>query len=374
MFYFNKNLIFNNFFINFTKTFIFYLISFSFIVWIIQAVNYLDFVTDDGHDLIVYFNYTLLNLPKILVKLTPLIFLITIFYVITNYEDNNELNIFWLFGISKFFFVKKIIFFSFCLTLILILLNNTLIPYFQKTARTFIKESSIDFFPSLIKEKKFIDTVEGLTIFIEKNNANIYENIFLKEDKVKSQRIIFAKQGKLINNDYEKLINLYDGKIIEITDENILEFIFKSTSIDLSNYLTKSNTDFKIQEKSTLELFNCYWNFFILNKVKEYFDVNNCNEPAISEIGSEFYKRIIKPLYVLIISLISCFLFLFSKENIFVKKYRFLIFLSGFFVIIISELFNTLSGDSLLILLIMGIIPIIIFITIYGLYYWLLKN
>ena len=374
MFYFNKNLIFNNFFINVTKTLIFLLVAFSLIVWIIQAVNYLDFVTEDGHDLIVYFNYTLLNLPKILVRLTPLIFLITIYHVITTYEDNNELKIFWLFGVKKIFFLKKIIFFSFCLTLILIFLNTSIIPYFQKSARTFIQESNIDFFPSLIKEKKFIDTVENLTIFIEKNNSNFYENIFLKEDKTKSQRIIIAKNGELINENYEKFINLYDGKIIEITDENILEFSFKSTSIDLSEYITKSVIDFKIQEKSTVELFDCYWNFYILKKVDEYFDVNNCNEPAISEIESEFYKRIIKPFYLMVISLISCFLMLISKENIQVKKYRFFIFLSGFFVVILSELFNTVSNGNFLILFIISIFPIIIFMIIYGLYYSLLKN
>jgi len=373
MLHFNKNLIFYNFFINITKSFIFLLLSFSLIVWIIQAVNYLDFITDDGHDLVVYLNYTLLNLPKIIVRLTPLIFLISIYYVITNYEDNNELNIFWLFGIKKIIFLKKIIVFSFYLTLAIIFLNNALIPYFQKTARTFIQESNIDFFPSLIKEKKFIDTVKGLTIFIEKNNSNYYENIFLKEDKVNSQKVIIAKNGELINTNYEKRINLYDGKIIDITDNNILEFSFKSTSIDLSNYLTKSILDFKIQERSTIELFNCYWNFFILKNVEEYFDVNNCNRPAIREIESEFYKRIIKPFYVMIITLICGFLLLISKENILIKRYRFLIFFSGFIIIIISELFNSISSNGSLMFLFMGIFPIIIFISIYLLYCALLR-
>ena len=373
MLHFNKNLIFYNFFINITKSFIFLLLSFSLIVWIIQAVNYLDFITDDGHDLVVYLNYTLLNLPKIIVRLTPLIFLISIYYVITNYEDNNELNIFWLFGIKKIIFLKKIIVFSFYLTLAIIFLNNALIPYFQKTARTFIQESNIDFFPSLIKEKKFIDTVKGLTIFIEKNNSNYYENIFLKEDKVNSQRVIIAKNGELINTNYEKRINLYDGKIIDIADKNILEFSFKSTSIDLSKYLTKSILDFKIQERSTIELFNCYWNFFILKNVEEYFDVNNCNRPAIGEIESEFYKRIIKPFYVMIITLICGFLLLISKENILIKRFRFLIFFSGFIIIIISELFNSVSRSGSLMFLFMGIFPIIIFISIYLLYCTLLR-
>ena len=36
------------------------------IVWTLQAVNYFDFVSEDGHGLKVYFTYTLLNFPKII--------------------------------------------------------------------------------------------------------------------------------------------------------------------------------------------------------------------------------------------------------------------------------------------------------------------
>ena len=41
----------------------------------------------------------------------------------------------------------------------------------------------MDFFPSLMQEKKFIDTVDKLTIFIQnKNSSEEFENIFLKDD------------------------------------------------------------------------------------------------------------------------------------------------------------------------------------------------
>ena len=57
------------------------------IVWIIQAVNYLDFVSEDGHSLKVYFAYTLFSLPKILSNILPFMLTISLFYVIINYED-----------------------------------------------------------------------------------------------------------------------------------------------------------------------------------------------------------------------------------------------------------------------------------------------
>ena len=44
------------------------IISLTLIVWVIQAVNYLDFVSEDGHSFKVYFMYSLLSLPKIFNK------------------------------------------------------------------------------------------------------------------------------------------------------------------------------------------------------------------------------------------------------------------------------------------------------------------
>ena len=74
------------------------------IVWIIQAVNYLDLVSDDGHSLKVYFSYTLFSLPKILSNILPFMFMISLFYVIINYEINNSIIYFIICIIISSFF------------------------------------------------------------------------------------------------------------------------------------------------------------------------------------------------------------------------------------------------------------------------------
>ena len=48
--------------------------------------------------------------------------------------------------------------------------------------RAILKNSSLDFFPSLIKEKQFNDTVEDVTFFVEKKSADgSFENIFIRD-------------------------------------------------------------------------------------------------------------------------------------------------------------------------------------------------
>ena len=112
---FNKNLIFKKLFKDITNFFLLMLGSISLIVWVIQAVNFLDFVTEDGHGLMIYFKYTALNLPKIISRLVPIIFFISLFYILNKYEDNNELKIFWLTGVQRKEFINKIISYSFYL-------------------------------------------------------------------------------------------------------------------------------------------------------------------------------------------------------------------------------------------------------------------
>ena len=162
-----KKLIFRNFISDIASFFLIGAITLTLIVWVIQAVNFLDFVSEDGHSFKVYFLYSLLNFPKIFSKLIIFILFISIFYIISKYEENNEILIFWTNGIKKIDLINNLIKFSFLVIIFQIILNLFIVPSSQDLARSYIRESTIDFFPSLLKSKHFNDTVSNLTIFIE---------------------------------------------------------------------------------------------------------------------------------------------------------------------------------------------------------------
>ena len=153
-----KKLIFRKFIIDAFLSFLILIISFSVIVWVIQAVNYLDFISEDGHGFRVYFLYTLFSFPKIFSKLFLISLFISLFYITIKYENENELQIYWSVGISKINFINKVIKFSILLLIIQIILSSYISPKTQNMGKSFIRMSNIDFFPSLIKEKKFYKT------------------------------------------------------------------------------------------------------------------------------------------------------------------------------------------------------------------------
>ena len=123
----------------------------------------------------------------------------------SRHQKYDQLLIFWTNGISKKKFVSNLIKFALIVTLIQIFIGNLVSPSSQYKARGFLKDSNMDFLPNLINQGKFIDTVSGLTIFInEKVTNNSFRNIFIQEGDLfnlnqNNNQIIFAKEGLLLN-------------------------------------------------------------------------------------------------------------------------------------------------------------------------------
>ena len=154
-------------------------LSITLIIWVIQAVNFLDIVSEDGHSLRVYFAYSILSLPKIFSRILIFIFFISCFYIINKYEENNEILVFWTNGIKKISVINFILKLSILFIIIQLFLSLYLVPLTQNISRIYLKNSNVDFLPSLITEKKFINVFKNLTIFVDNydqkgNINNIY--------------------------------------------------------------------------------------------------------------------------------------------------------------------------------------------------------
>jgi len=351
---FNEKIVFKKFLSDNTNFFFLSALSLSLIVWIIQAVNFLDFISEDGHSFDIYFYFTVLNFPKIFKNILPIIFFISLFYTISKYEENNELKIFWINGVKKIKFSNVLIKYTLLFFLFQLFLTSILSPALQSQARLQLKDSNMDFFPSLMQEKKFIDTVDKLTIFIdEKNSSEEFENIFLKDelDSKKSQ-IIFAKKGFLKEIDGTRKLILFDGKFLNTDEKKTTVFNFSRTEFDLSNYLTKSITHPKVQELNTYFLLKCNYSFYIDKVEQRFYRHKNanilCNKSFVSEINQEMFDRLIKPIYLFLITIIACFLLTKYKETHKYKTHKSFIFFLGITIIIFSEMSTNYAGKNLI--------------------------
>ena len=233
-----KKIIFRKLLLDCLIFFFLALIGISTIIWVFQAVNFLDIMIEDGGNYNIYFNYTLLNFPKIISRILPFALFFSFSYTFIKYENDNELIIFWNHGINKFKIVNFFFWVSILIMFVQILLLSIIVPKSQEIARSKLRSSNVDYFQGLIKPKKFNDTIKGLTIYAEDKNMNEeFKNIYIKKNNsVSGFQITFAKKGVFEFKGNKKILVLYDGQTITQKGKNVTNFDFSKSDFGSISY------------------------------------------------------------------------------------------------------------------------------------------
>ena len=363
-----KNIIFKKLLTDCLIFFTIALFSSSLVIWILQAVNFLDIIIEDGRNYDVYLKFSLLNFPRIISKLIPFIFFFSFFFVLTKYELSNEMIIFWNFGVSKIKVIEVFLIFSLTIMIFQIFLSSLLVPLSQDKARSFLRNSEANVFESFIKPKKFNDTIKDVTIFSEaKGTDGSLKNIYLKKNlSNKNFQITYAKKGelKIINN--SPVLILFDGETISSNDNKISSFKFVQSDFNLGNTETNATTYIKTQETSTKKLVQCI--FYLkkeLVKSNEEIFIENCSNSNLKNIYKEISKRFFSSFYIPLLMMIALLVILKSKETINYLKYRIYIFILGILTIVISELSLRFISLKIYQNLMVSFLPVIVLIFIF---------
>ena len=360
-----KKTIYKYFFYQFVIYFAVTLFALAAIVWSIQAVNYLDLITEDGHAFTTYFFYSFLTLSKVFTKLVPFSFLVAIILTIIKFEKDNELLVLWTFGLNKIHLVNLIFRIAILVMFIQLLLTSIFNPSLLNMSRTLLKNSELKFIPSLLKEKQFNDTIEDLTIFVEeKDENNIYTNIFIRDEGAVLSKIantsstIFAKSGHISTD--EKNLVLYNGNIQKLNQSGEVSIIkFEKTILNLSGITTKSISEPKIQETSTLKILNCM--------IKKSTKKHNCdqNKKSLMDTKIEFNKRFGIPVYIPLISLICSFMLSSRRDQKIYEYNKYIFFFISFLILAVSEVIVRYSGTSWTHTIVYYLLPLGLFPLLY---------
>ena len=367
-----NKLVFQKILSDYLLFFLISLLSSSLIVWIFQAVNYLDLMVEDGKGYLTYVNYSLLNFPKIISRLLPFVLFFSFFFILNNYEKTNELLIFWNFGINKIHLIYFFFNISLSLMIFQLFLTSYVVPNSLKYSKELMNNSNLNFFEGFIKPKKFNDTIKGVTIYSEdKNDNGDLSNIFVKKNVGKNSfQITHAKTGKL-KVGYNNILELYDGETINSINNKITKFKFLKSDFSLNNAESNAVQYIKLQETPTQVILSCVNKIFkinikFLNNVETKRYALGCNINSLDNIFRELYKRFIIPLYIPILILLTSLLLTSSKEEKKYFKLKIGVFLINFLIIIFSETSIKLISDNFFKNLSLVITPIIlIFIIIF---------
>jgi lipopolysaccharide export system permease protein len=361
-----KKILFRKLLIDYLSFFLIALLGSSVVVWVFQAVNYLDIMIEDGRDYTIYINYSLLNFPKILSKLFPFVLFFSIFHITSKFENSNELIILWNFGVTKIELINFIFRFSLILMIVQITLSSLIIPKSQDLARSFLRTSTVNFFGNFIKPQRFNDTIKNVTIYSEKkdNEGNLY-NLYLKKQLDQNNfQLTYAKKGIFKEFNKMPILVLYDGATITGKNDKITNFSFSKSNFPINNFKSNATTYKKTQELSSIQLFQCL--IFLQNKKKsEESKIENCSKKNLKNIYKELYKRFLIPFYIPLLVLIPFLLTLSSKENLNYSKLKTTTFFIGIVFIVLSETTIKLISAAYLKNIMICLIPFLFLIFLY---------
>ena len=365
-----KKILFRKLLIDYLSFFLIALLGSSIVVWVFQAVNFLDIMIEDGRDYTIYINYSLLNFPKILSRLYPFVLFFSIFHITSKFEYNNELLILWNFGVNKIELINFIFRFSLILMIVQIIFSSLIIPKSQDLARSFLRSSTVNFFGNFIKPQRFNDTIKDVTIYSERkdNEGNLF-NLYLKKQIDQNNfQITYAKKGVFKEFNNIPVLVLFDGATITGKNDEITNFSFSKSDFPLNNFSSNATTYKKTQELSSFNLLKCLQ---LLNSKKKVGEkkIENCSKENLRNIYKELYKRFLIPFYIPLLVLIPFLLILSSKESSNYSKLKIITFLIGLFFIIFSE--TTVKIISIIYFknLLISLIPFFLLIFLYLLFF-----
>ena len=322
-----KNKLNNYFIAEILRSYAFVLATLSFLIWITQSARFLYLITDMGLSMNVYVPYILYQLPKIVSQMMLVSFLISLFISIVKFQNNKEMEIYWLSGISKKTIIWTILKVSLLPTFIALFLYIYMAPMTGLISRNILANSEFTFVNALVKKNNFNSPFNNLTVYVgENDNRGNLEKVYLFENN----KTIIAKKGKVLNANNKNYLQLIDGFIHEKNQNNKIQIIkFEKTLYDFTKYQSNLTTYPKLQERPFL---------WLINEFKK----NKKQKSVLFEI----HKRIFKPLFIPIIALLCCFILYGNNEKFNLIKLRFLIFTLTVLFIIFLEILLNLSTSS----------------------------
>ena len=364
-----QNKIYQNFLIEITKNFVVILFGLSIIALTVRAINFLELIVDSGYPVFTYFKYSFLNLFGIAPKFIPLAFLISLMMFILKHIQNSEFVILWTSGVKKMKIVNLFFVSSVLIAILYLFFSIFFTPYALNKSRLLLGNDQLNSFLPIVKTQQFTDSFEGFTFIVEKKIGNEIKNVFMydKNNNLKnlssnsqdtSSTTIIAREG-LID---KKRMYLFNGQIISSKNNNKKNEIikFEQLSIDLSELNSATVKKPKLQETSTLKLFNCF--------LKNTFNNKICEDSLKKEIIPILNRRLVLPLYIPVLALISSLMLIRSKRG-FYNKYS--IFLFNFLILLFTELVVRYTGINYFAKIIFIILPLVLIFIFY--FYLLIK-
>lgn len=231
------------------------------IYWINRAVGLFDRIIGDGQSALVFLEISLLTLPNVIRVVLPVSAFVAAVYTTNRLTQDGELVVMQATGFSAFRLARPVFYFGLCVSVMLILLYNVIVPASRAVLADRTAEISANLTARFLVDGQFMHPTDGITFYIRdiSDNGELLD-VFLADDRNASARTTYtARKALLVRGDVDPKLIMFDGmsQSYDTSKTRLSVTHFSDFTYDLGGLLVAGTRGARsLDELSTLELLN----------------------------------------------------------------------------------------------------------------------
>jgi lipopolysaccharide export system permease protein len=232
-----------------------FLILFSFfalilvaIFWINRAVILFDRLIGDGQTALVFLEFTVLGLPKLITTVFPIAAFAGSVYVINRMTSESELIVMQATGSGPWRLARPVLVYGVCVALMLSVLTHFLVPMAKAQLNQREAEISQNVSARLLTEGEFLHPTSNVTFYTRLIGTDgVLRDVFLSDRRSPDEGIIYtAAEAYLVRNGEGTTLIMVDGLAQRLLGENkqLSTAKFRDFSFDISALVSKKTEEY----------------------------------------------------------------------------------------------------------------------------------
>lgn len=219
----------------------FFVLIFTGVVWLTQAVRLIDTVVASGQGARVFLEFSALVLPQVFVIVLPLSGIGAALYALNRLYSDSELTVMMSAGMGPRSLLRPVAMFGALVAAVMALVLMVLVPIGGRILAERTMAIRSDLASALIVERQFIHPISDLTLFInDTSQAGEMKGIFLNDARDPLRTVTYSAEGaRLVRDQAEARLVMRDGVALssEGTGGNLDTVAFDSFVFDISELL-----------------------------------------------------------------------------------------------------------------------------------------
>ena len=213
-------------------------ISLTGIIWLTQALRFIDFIVNRGVSFATFLHLTVLLIPSLLMLIVPIALFAAVLFIYNKMSGDSELVVMRSAGLSNWQLAKPALAVSLLVTGFGYALSLYFLPatYREfKDMQSFLRDNYASL---LLQEEVFNSPVEGLTVFIrERGSDGTLRGLLVHDNRDEETPVtMMAARGELVQTPQGPRFLLYQGNRQELRDGQVSLLNFDAYTLDVSFY------------------------------------------------------------------------------------------------------------------------------------------